>query len=185
MRWILGVIACAVLGLAGCGGSALSGDIDAFTAGVLAFKSGDQAALDTALANLKADSSTAAPCSPEAFATARRSAFRQILEPLDRSSILSISEEARFVFLSGAIGRGVENAESPAEACKGQKDVGLLAVQDTVERVAAVKAVVETGKAWHEALVAKHGEQLAARLKAAARTLEANHVDMGFLRTTY
>jgi hypothetical protein len=185
MRWIIGAVACAAVGLAGCGGSPLSEDTTAFMSGVSAFKAGDRAALDAAVATLKTKAGDAAPCSPEAFAAARRSAWRQILEPLDRSAILSMSEEARFVFLSGAIGRGAENAESPARDCKGQKDVGLLAMQDTVERVAGLKAIVETTKSWHEALVAEHGEQLEARLKAAANTLQANHFDVGPMQLQY
>ncbi|MDQ0463296.1 uncharacterized small protein (DUF1192 family) [Caulobacter ginsengisoli] len=186
MRWIIGAAACAVLGLVGCNASsALSDDTKAFTAGVAAFKAGDRTALDTAMTTLKVRSDDPAPCSPEAFAAARRSAFRQILEPLDRSAILSMPEEARFVFLSGAIGRGVEDAASPAQACKDQKDVGLLAVQDTVERVAALKAVIETTKSWHEALAARHGKQLDARLMAAARMLAANHFDVGYLQLRY
>jgi hypothetical protein len=182
MRWIVGAAAGAALSLAGCGGStSSSSDTTAFAAGVSAFKAGDRAALDAALVTLKATSDDPPPCSPQAFAVARRTAFRQILEPLDRSAVMSMSEEARFVYLTGAIGRGVsdESAQSPTQSCKGQKDVSLLAMQDAVERVTALKTIVGTTKAWRETLVAKHGEQLDARLKAAARTLQANHFDIG------
>lgn len=182
MRWLVGAAACAALGLAGCGGPAISNDTAAFVSGVSAFQKGDRASLDVAVATLKAEpAAEPAPCSAEAFAALRRSAMRQVLEPLSSSTIQSMSEEARFVFLAGAVGRGVDDAHSPAQACKGQDNVGLLAMQDSVERTVMLKTILNETKAWHESLVARHGEQLNSRLKSAVHTLEANGFEVGHI----
>ncbi|MCE3289443.1 MAG: hypothetical protein K0R83_1455, partial [Caulobacter sp.] len=107
---------------------------------------------------------------------ARRVMMRQVLEPMT-TSVFSMSEEARFVFLAGAIGRGVDYVPSPADSCEGQDGVGLLAAQDNIERGVMLQTVFTRSKAWREELAAKYGEQLNGRLKAAATTLEANGLD--------
>lgn len=182
MRWMLGAVACAALGLASCGGAPVSGDTAAFVSGITAFRSGDRAALDTAVATLKTEpASEPAPCSAEAFAAQRRSALRQVLEPLSSSPLQSMSEEARFVYLAGAVGRGVDDAFSPAQECEGQENVGLLAMQDNAERTVMITTIFNETKAWRESLVARYGEQLNSRLKSASHTLTANGYDVGHM----
>ena len=176
MRLLMGLAACAALGLAGCS-APVSADATAFVAGVSAFQKGDWATLDGAVKSLKVETADVAPCSAEAFAAARREVMLEVLEPMNSGAIQSMSEEARFVFLAGTIGRGVESGQSPERECRGKEGVGLLVAQDQVERGVVIQTVIGQSKAWREALIGKYGEELNGRLKAAVRTLEANRYD--------
>lgn len=173
MRWTMGLTACAALLLAGCGAAQVSPDTKAFVAGLSAFEAADQAALDAAMTTLKTESADAAPCTAESFAAARRDVMRQLLEPMSRVGTSSLSEEARFLVLATTLNRDLKDAASPAEACKDQENIGLIAAQDTLQRGIILQAVLGRAKAWQERLTTRHGENLENALRIASASLEA------------
>jgi hypothetical protein len=173
MRWTVGLTACAALVLASCGAAPGSSDTQAFVAGLSAFETADQAALDAAMTKLRTESAGAAPCTAEAFAAARRDVMRQLLEPMSRAGASSLSEEARFLVLATALNRDLKNAASPAEACKDQAGIDLIAAQDTLERGIILQAVIGRAKTWQERLAARHGDNLQDALGVAAGSLQS------------
>ena len=174
MRRFLALVA--ALTLAGCNAMDAK-ETGPLISGLAAYRAGDSGGLSAAIAQLQATPGEVTDiCSETSFAMARRAAMRQILEHLDRSQVLSMGEEARFVFMRLSAPSGDPMAGSPFKACKGEKSVQMLVVRDAVERSAMAKTAIGAVKTWEEDLTIRHGQELPARLKAASRTLQVNRV---------
>lgn len=170
----------ALILLSGCGGATPSapGETSPLAQGLAAYRAADEAGLTAAIAAVQEKTSEPpAACSPEAFAADRRASMRHVLEPLDVSPLLSMSEEARYVFLDGL--RPGVGGEIMPDDCKDAPGAALLSAQDNVEQVAIIKTVLNSKRDWHEALVAKYGDGVDARLAEGGKTLKANHLGDG------
>ena len=178
MRWAAAGALCVTMGIAGCSEKA-SDEAAPFVAGIAAFKAGDRPALISALESLEPPAEAPAECTSEAMAAARKAAMRRILGPLDNSAVLSMGEEARYLYFIGISGQQVEGVAWPRETCKDKPGGKVLTVDDAMRRAGVMKSWQSAGKDWRDAMSAKYGAELRPRLKAAQRTLRVNHLSPG------
>ncbi len=134
------------------------------------------AALDDILAATPADN----PCSGDILRVGLRAMEAAGMEALDARSVMSMSEEARFVFVANQIGRGPRAEPDPRlrvfDNCTRQ-DFNRVAVRDIAGARAARDAVAASTRAltaWRDELKAEHGDEFEPRMRAASRTLRQN-----------
>jgi hypothetical protein len=169
----MAILACA-LTLGAC--APRGAGVDAVERGLAAYRAGDQMALSSIVDDLDAGGDAVVKlCSNATFADARRAVAREVLTQLNNGALMSMSAEARYVFLTtrdptrslqgGIPGRACPKASLPQQA------------QDVFERIVIAKAMVDEAKDWRNALAAEYGPQEFAQRQAVARkTLRVNHV---------
>ena len=178
MRWVRVSALCVAICLASCGQKA-SDEAAPFAAGIAAFKAGDRPALVSALESLEPPATAPAECTAEAMSAARKMAMRRILSALDNSAVLSMGEEARYLYFIGISDNQVEGVAWPRETCKDGPNGKVLTVDDAMRRAALMKSWQSAGKDWRDAMSAKYGAELRPRLKAAQKTLRVNRLSPG------
>lgn len=151
-----------------------------------AFKAGDRAGLQAAIAELEAavPASVKDPvllgCSAEAYALRRKIRFKRDLEYLDKSTVFASGEAGRFYYANKhvEIGRAPINDDWPTDFdC--EKEPGHAAVFDLQEREtqAARTAAQERRRAWELALREQLGEaEFARKMDAAVKVLHAGRL---------
>lgn len=160
---------------AGCHRAEASGDVQRVRDGVAAFRAGDRDRLTDLLEKTAAYARDSEPCSTRAFAETRRDAVVELLEPLNRDDVFSVSEEARFTYLARRA-RHVRVADTPRPlACDG---VSRRTVRrDFTERRTMLTAYADAAALWRRDLETRYGEdELLQRLELARVTLRRNHV---------
>ncbi len=113
------------------------------------------------------------------MSAARKLAMRRILSALDNSAVLSMGEEARFLYFIGVSDRQVEGVAWPRATCKDSPGGKVLTVDDAMRRARLMKSWQSAGKDWRDAMSAMYGAELRPRLKAAQKTLRVNHLSPG------
>ncbi|MBN9319658.1 MAG: hypothetical protein J0I28_08250 [Caulobacterales bacterium] len=169
------LVAAACLVAAGCHRPQASGEVQRVREGVDAFRAGDRDRLTGLLEDAKAYTRDTDPCSNRAFAETRRDAVVDLLAPLDRADLFSVSEEARFAYLARAARHaGLDDMPRPI-ACDGVSR--RTARKDFAERRAVLIAYEDAAALWRRDLEGRYGEEeLEQRLELARVTLRRNHV---------
>ncbi len=169
----MAILACA-LALSAC--APRGAGVDAVERGLAAYRAGDQMALASIIETLDASGDpTAKACSGASFADARRAVAHEVLTQLNNGALMSMSTEARYVFLTTRDPTRSLQDGVPARACP---DASLpQQAQDIFERIVIAKTMVDEAKDWRSALTAEYGPQEFAQRQAVARkTLRVNHV---------
>ena len=190
--------ALAALILSGCGGGGGGGkpaeqphNVAAALAGFDAFKSGDQAALETQIqalsAQLPADQTTGpfVACTDQGYALRRVARVKRELEVLDPSQSWLVSDEARFVYFQTLIA-GVDLKLTPERVggptdfeCQSADHHDQNVAMDTAETHAIQAAGRDRLKVWFAALQDSLGPQLDPHMQDAAKLLKASGLTDG------
>lgn len=190
MKRLLALVTAAAL--VGCGAQApeppsrLAEAVAAYKAGnwddLAAAREGADAALDEILAAAPADD----PCSGDILRVGLLAMEAAGMQALDARSVMSMSEEARFVFVANQVGQGPRAEPDPRlrafDACTSQ-DFNRVAVRDLAGARAARNAVARPARAllaWQDDLKAEHGEEFEPRMRAASRTLRQNGFEVSW-----
>lgn len=164
--------------LGGCG--VAGGAPDGFAQAMDAYVAGDRTALHDAGESGRAvrdklsDKTTAANICQTLTPAERREVFPAlIIDMLDKPTLMSMSESARYVYFQ-AISKRFENMQgmvsSIGDACGGVTG----AVGDISTLVAMRKVVVSREETWRRELQAEYGAQLTPRLNEARKLLARN-----------
>ena len=183
--------ALAALILSGCGGGGgkpaeQPHNVTAAIAGFDAFKSGDQAALETQIqalsAQLPADQTTGpfVACTDQGYALRRVARVKRELEVLDLSQAWSVGDDARFVYFQTLIGGAdlkltPERVGGPTDFdCQNADHHDQNVAMDTAETHAIQAAGRDRLKVWFAAVQASLGPQLDPHMQDAAKLLKAS-----------
>jgi hypothetical protein len=179
-------IACVALACCGKTPPQLSDHVlQAARAGYDAFRAGDQASLDRQIQTLDrlGPSDPTDPafdgCTSQAFALRRLSRATQGLEHLDDPTILSMSEEARFVYFDRFVADySREAAGGGAWSCNSVPADPKLLNQDVAVGNSYGAAAEEKERLWLISLRRSFGGQFRPRMANAAHELDVN--DIGY-----
>jgi hypothetical protein len=175
-------LAVAATVLAGCSAGPNGAAEGTTTAAVIkAYREGDRPALTQALdqyVRMPDGADLADPCSLDSFKQRRLEMVRKTLAKLDNPTVISMSEEARFVhFENGIMYAGDANlaeVKSQEAACENPPTEKSIAVHGGSELVSTAKALLSSRDQWRNEL--QTAGDLDQRMKQARQTLERNNV---------
>ena len=178
MRKLVSLLAVSML-LAGCG-AASGGPPDSFTQAVDAYATGDRTALHAAGESGRAvkaklsDKTTAANICTTLSPAERREVFPAlIIDMLDKPTLMSMSESARYVYFQ-AISKSFEDMQSLVSSIDTGCGGVTGAVSDISTLTAMRKVVMARETTWRHELEAEYGAQLTPRLEEARKLLSRN-----------
>lgn len=178
MRKLIPVLALSML-LAGCG-AAGAGAPGNFEQAMDAYVAGDRTALHDAGESGRAvraklsDKTTAANICETLSPAERREVFPAlIIDMLDKPTLMSMSESARYVYFQ-AISKRFEDMKSMVSSVDGGCGGVTGALGDISTLTAMRKVVLSREEIWRHKLEAEYGTQLTPRLEDARKLLSRN-----------
>jgi hypothetical protein len=173
--------------LAGCG-SANGGAPDTFATAVDAYVAGDRTALHEAGESARAlkikipEGSVPAIVCEKLTPAERREVFPAfIIEMLDKPTLMSMSEPARYLYFR-SIARRFEGVKDMVTTVDSNCGGALGAVSDISTLTAMRKVMLTREETWRHALETEYGAQLTPRLEEARKLLARNGYASGALR---
>lgn len=172
----------AAIALGGCQMADLAKKPDELRQAVTAYREGDIAGLNAltdsteaqAAAELAAEGG-ADPCTDQGIKASKAAAVAYIVKRINNRTVVSMSPEARYVYLNYLGDGGITRAEVPAtiRVCKSQQS-NLKVVRDVMTALSVAKVMQAESEAWNVALQEKYGSEYRARMKSARITLARN-----------
>ncbi len=182
MRWI--AIPLAAAALAGCEMADLAKKPDDLRRAVSAYREGDIAGLNalTASTETLAQVELAAegggdPCTDQGIKASKAAAVAFIVKRINHPTVISMSPEARYVYLTHLGRGGITEGEVPAtiRVCKSEQ-TNVTLVRDVMTAMSVAKVMQAESEAWDVALQAQYGTEYQPRMPAARITLARNGV---------
>jgi hypothetical protein len=187
MRKLIPVLLALSILLGGCG-AASRGAPDTFALAVDAYVAGDRTALHEAGLSAKAlkaripDGATSTNICETLSLAERREVFPAfIIEMLDKPTLMSMSEPARYLYFR-SISRRFENMNRLLSSVDSDCSGVAGAVGDISILTAMRKVMLSREETWRHALEAEYGAQLTPRLDEARKLLSRNGYASGALR---
>jgi hypothetical protein len=178
MRKLIPVLALSML-MAGCG-AAGGGAPDTFAQAVDAYVAGDRTALHEAGESARAlkikipDGSVPAIVCEKLTPAERREVFPAfIIEMLDKPTLMSMSEPARYLYFR-SISKRFEGVKDMVTSVDSNCGGALGAVSDISTLTAMRKVVLSREETWRHKLETEYGAQLTPRLDEARKLLSRN-----------
>lgn len=180
MRWIALAVAGTVL--AGCQMADLAKKPNELSQAVVAYRQGDAAALNAltdSTATQAAFESAADggddPCTDQGIKASKAAAVAFIIRRINNPTVVSMSPEARYVYLEHLGRGGITRADVPAtiRICKSEQS-NMTVVRDVMTAMSVAKVMQAESEAWNVALESQYGSEYAPRMRAARITLARN-----------
>lgn len=171
--------------LAACGMADLARSPAGLMAAFEAYRTADLAGLRQAREAAQADAAAQLakpggddPCTEQGVRALKAEVVAYVVALLDNPTVLSMSPEARFIYLRQlAGGRTPRNAPAPPAARRcGADQNELNDVRDAVTMLSVVRPLQREMEAWEGELQRQYGTEYRARMASATVTLRRNHV---------
>jgi len=182
MRWVALTTAAAVL--AGCGMSDLAKRPDNLSKAVAAYRAGDISGLQAledeadgiAVAELAAKDGDD-PCTDQGMKAVKAVAVSYIIGKINNATVVSMSPEARYLYLQHLAQGGITKSEVPAtiRVCKDDQN-SLRAMRDIMSAMSVAHVMASGMERWDVDLEAQYGSEYRPRMAAAQMTLARNGV---------